>query len=467
MSVAVTTGQPSARRGARGRVTIVGGGLAGITAALDCAGAGAQVTLLESRPRLGGAAYSVERGGLSVDNGQHVFLRCCTAYRGLLERIGGLGGVTLQSRLAIPVLSPGSSPVWLRRTALPAPLHLASSLVGYRLLTVAERIAAARAMTALRGIDYDDPAVDAQSFGAWLRAHGQTPRAIERLWELIARPTLNLVPDDASLAQAAYVFQTGLLRQASAGDIGWARVPLSEIHDAAARRALSRAGVEVSVRMRAEAIVVDSDGGFQIEASGRPTVHADVVILAVPHDRIARLAPPSAEVPASVGQLGASPIVNLHVVYDRRVLELPFAAGVDTPVQWVFDRTESAGLSAGQYLAVSLSAAEAESAMTVQELRERYLEALAELLPGARDARVEQFFVTREHAATFRAAPGARAWRPGPRTRQPGLVLAGSWTDTGWPATMEGAVRSGTAAAREAVAALAASERTMTTAGAG
>ncbi|MEA2197880.1 MAG: hydroxysqualene dehydroxylase [Solirubrobacteraceae bacterium] len=467
MSVAVRSGQDSERDAGGGRVAIVGGGLAGITAALDCARGGAQVTLLESRPRLGGAAYSVERNGLNVDNGQHVFLRCCTAYRDLLERIGGVGGVTLQDRLAIPVLAPGRPTVWLRRTGLPAPVHLAQSLIGYRFLTVGERIAAARAMTALRGIDYDDPAVDGRSFGGWLRDHGQSPAAIERLWSLIARPTLNLIPDDASLAQAAYVFQTGLLRQASAGDIGWARVPLSEIHDVAARRALSQARVEVNLRMRAEAIVVDPDDGFQIEANGRPTVHADVVIVAVPHDRIGRLVPASARIPASLARLGTSPIVNLHVVYDRRVLDVPFAAGVDTPVQWVFDRTAGAGLDGGQYLAVSLSAADQESGMTVEDLRERYVGALSDLLPLAREARVEQFFVTREHTATFRAAPGARSLRPGPRTAQPGLVLAGSWTDTGWPATMEGAVRSGTAAAREALAALGAGGRAMTMAGAG
>ena len=468
MSLAVTNGNGNGRhpesRGL-GRVAVVGGGLAGITAALDCARAGAHVILLESRPRLGGAAYSVQRGGLHVDNGQHVFLRCCTTYRGLLARLGALDGVTLQPRLAIPVLAPGAEPVWLRRSGLPAPLHLAQSLIGYRFLSVAERIAAARAMVALRGVDPDDPAADARSFGDWLREHGQSAGAIERLWGLIARPTLNLIPDDASLAQAAHVFQTGLLRDGPAGDIGWARVPLSEIHDVAARRTLAQAGVEVHLRMRAEAILCGSDGGFQIEAGGRPTVRADAVIVAVPHDRVTRLVPASARVPAGVAQLGTSPIVNLHIAYDRRVLELPFAAGVNTPVQWVFDRTASTGAGQGQYLAISLSAAEAESRMTVEELRERYVAALAALLPAARQARVEQFFVTREHAATFRAAPGARARRPGPRTAQPGLVLAGSWTDTGWPATMEGAVRSGGVAAREALAVLAARERQLTMAG--
>jgi squalene-associated FAD-dependent desaturase len=437
-------------------VAVVGGGLAGITAALDLARGGAKVTLLESRPRLGGAAYSVQRNGLQVDNGQHVFLRCCTAYRDLLARLGALDAVTLQPRLAIPVLAPGRPPVWLRRSGLPAPLHLAEALARYRFLGIGERIAAARAMSALRRVDPDDPAADARGFGDWLREHGQSPAAIDRLWGLIVRPTLNLAPEDASLAQVAQVFQIGLLRETSAGDIGWARVPLSEIHDVAARRALARAGVDVRLRWRAKAIVPDPDGGFRIEASGMPTVHAAVTIVAVPHDRAAALLPGSADTGGRLARLESSPIVNLHIVYDRRVLELPFAAGVNTPVQWIFDRTASAGAAPSQYLAVSLSAADAESTMTIEALRGRFVSALTELLPGARDARVEQFFVTREHAATFRAAPGARALRPGPRTRWPGVLLAGSWTDTGWPATMEGAVRSGRVAASEALAALAA-----------
>jgi uncharacterized protein with NAD-binding domain and iron-sulfur cluster len=204
----------------------------------------------------------------------------------------------------------------------------------------------------------------------------------------------------------------------------------------------------VCLRWRAHTILPDPGGGFQLEASAMATKHADVVIVAVPHDRAARLLP----IDSRLARLGSSPIVNLHLVYDRRVLDLPFAAGVNSPVQYVFDRTASSGLTRGQYLAVSLSAAEAECTMTAAELRERFVSALAELLPAARSARVEEFFVTREHAATFRAAPGARALRPRSRTRWPGLLLAGSWTDTGWPATMEGAVRSGQAAAREALA---------------
>jgi squalene-associated FAD-dependent desaturase len=448
----------------RGTVIVIGGGLAGITAALDCAAAGAEVTLLEARGRLGGAAYSFARDGLTVDNGQHVFLRCCTAYRDLLERLDASELVTLQPRLSVPVIAPGGRTGWLRRAELPAPLHLAGSLLRYPHLSWRERLAVAWAMQRLRAVDVDDPRNDERSFGDWLRAQRQSARAIAAIWELIVRPTINLTVADASLAQAAQVFQVGLLREPSAGDIGWAAVPLSEIHDRAAGRALERAGVQVRLRSTAKAITLAhagagsdaADAGIHVEASDDFGVRADAVVLALPPARAAELLPSQVGLdPEFAERLGRSPIVNLHVVYDRRVLELPFAAGVGTPVQFVFDRTAGSGLDAGQYLAVSLSAADAELGESAEQLRERYLPALADLLPAARRAKVSGFFVTREHSATFREAPGARAWRPAARTAVPGLSLAGAWTDTGWPATMEGAVRSGHAAAREAIATIA------------
>jgi squalene-associated FAD-dependent desaturase len=438
------------------RVTVIGGGLAGISAALDCADAGGSVTLLEARGRLGGAAYSFTRDGVGADNGQHVFLRCCTSYRDLLERLGAGDAVTLQRRLEIPVLAPGRPPTRLWRSSLPAPLHLAAAMSRYPLLGLRERAGVARAMRALNSVDPDDPRADARSFADWLLEHGQSDQAIEAVWSLIVRPTLNLAPKDASLAQAAYVFQAGLLRDRTAGDIGYARAPLSEIHDRAATAALHRAGVEVRLR-RGVTGIVPANGGFRVELNGAPTVESDVVIVAVQPDRLARLAPPAAGIDRdALARLGASPIVNLHFVFDRRVTEHEFAAGVNTPVQWLFDRTRSARIERGQYLVISLSAADAELGATSTELRERYEQALRELLPGARDAAVETFFVTREHAATFRAGPGSRKLRPGARTDLPGFVIAGSWTDTGWPATMEGAVRSGHAAAHEALVALAA-----------
>ncbi len=435
-----------------GRVIVVGGGLAGIAAALDCADAGADVTLVEVRRRLGGAAYSVEREGLEMDNGQHVFLRGCLAYRSLLARLGSEHLVSVQPRLRIPVLKPGSEPFILRRSSLPAPLHLAGALARYPYLTRSERLGAARAALALLRIDSGLVVRDQATLGAWLSDHGQGPAAVAALWDLIALPTLNLSAAEASLALGVFVFRRGLLTSAGDGDIGFHLGTLGEILGRPAERALARAGVEVRLGWRAERLE-RVGGGLEVHDSGEDGLSAEAVVVALPHARAAGLLEPLlGEQAARLRALGSSPIVNLHVVYDRVVSEHPFAAGVGTPVQYIFDRTAAAGAPAGsQYLAVSLSGAEREMAMSVDELRSEYLPALAELLPRARSARVESFLVTREHAATFRASPGVGALRPGPRTAVPGLVLAGSWTATEWPATLESAVLSGHAAARIAL----------------
>jgi squalene-associated FAD-dependent desaturase len=435
------------------RITVVGGGLAGISAALACADRGAKPTLVEVRPRLGGAAYSFERDGMVLDNGQHVFLRCCGAYRALLARLGSESATVLQRRLAIPVVAPGGRVEWLRRSSLPAPLHLAPALARYRHLSPRERARAARTALRLSRLDLDDSSLDERTFGDWLSGQGQGRRESEALWNLIALPTLNLPAEEASLAMAAFVFQTGLLRHADAGDIGFARLPLSAVHGEPAERALPAAGVAVRLGWRAERIEATAERTFVVESRDE-SLESDAVILAVPHPRAATLLPSGAvDEPSRLDRLGASPIVNLHVLYDRPVTELEFAAAVRSPVQWVFDRTRAARAVDGQYLAVSLSGAARESAMSRDELRRLFLPALVELFPRAREARLERFEVTREHTATFRAAPGVAGLRPEPRTRVPGLALAGAWTATGWPATMEGAVRSGLAAAREALAA--------------
>jgi squalene-associated FAD-dependent desaturase len=442
---------------------IVGGGLAGIAAALDCAAAGASVTLVEVRRRLGGAAYSFERDGLRIDNGQHVFLRCCVAYRALLARLGSEHLTSVQSRLEIPVLAPGARPAVLRRGSLPAPLHLAGALARYPHLTLAERLGAARAALGLMRLQPEDQALEAQTFGDWLARYGQGPRAIAALWDLIALPTLNLPAAQASLALAAFVFRTGLLSGVDAGDVGFHRATLGETIGEPAERALREAGVELRLGWRAERLVQTANG---VEVHGRGArgegaealeeLNAGVSILAVPHARAATLLEPLlGQAARALRGLGNSPIVNLHVLYDRPVCEQPFAAGVGTPVQYVFDRTAAAGAPAGcQYLAVSLSGAEREMGMSVDRLRERYLPELRALFPRAREAKVERFLATREHAATFRAAPGVGALRPGPQTAVAGLVLAGAWTATGWPATLEGAVLSGHAAAGAALRAL-------------
>jgi squalene-associated FAD-dependent desaturase len=430
-------------------VAVVGGGLAGLAAAIACGDAGAEVTLFEARPRLGGATWSTELQGLRVDNGQHVFLRCCTEYLGFLRRLGALDRIELQRRLAIPVLSPGLGTTWLRRVSLPAPLHLAPSLMRFAPLSLGERLKLVPAARKLAKVPLDDPATDAQTFGEWLAAHGQSPHAIASFWDLVTRPTVNLPASEASLALAAKVFQTGLLDAPDAADIGWASMPLEQVHAEPAERALDALHASVWKRARVQRIELGARGEVAGVLVGGRSFSADAVVLAAPHEDAAKLLPESSGLdPAALGSLGSSPILNLHAVWDRPVLPHAFAAGVGTPLEWMFDRTRAAGVEHGQYLAVSLSAADRWVGQSSESLRKVFEPEFRRLLPAAREAKLERFFTTCEPTATFRGAANTRRLRPGAETRVPGLYLAGAWTDTGWPATMEGAVRSGLAAAR-------------------
>jgi squalene-associated FAD-dependent desaturase len=430
-------------------VCVIGGGLAGIAAAADLAERGAAVTLLEARPELGGAVRSLHRGDLITDNGQHVFLRCYDQYRALLDRMGAGPQTRLQDRFSVTVVAPGHPPQTLSRSRLPAPFHLLAAVGRYRLLTTRERTAALRAALALRAVDPDDPDNDRSSFGRWLAEHGQSDRAIRRLWDVIAVAALNIDSMHASLALAARVFRTGLLDRADSSDIGQFTAPLSRVHDEAARLMLDRLGVTVITRTRARS-VHSLERGFIVETSGRPVV-CESVVVAVPHRLAGALLPRQAQAGwERWRELSHCPIVNVHMRFDKVVMNVPFAAAVESPAQWIFDRTELSGQalrSGGQYLVVSLSAADRHLHRTAAQLISEQAAALAELFPQGRRSRMLDAFVTREPFATFRASPLTRALRPGPKTALPGLTLAGAWTDTGWPDTMEGAVRSGMRAA--------------------
>lgn len=433
-------------------VIVVGGGLAGLAAATELVDAGARVTLLEARARLGGATWSSRRDGMQVDNGQHVFLRCCHAYRGFLRRLGVEDRVVLQRRLAVPVLAPGGRCAWLRRHPLPAPAHLAPSLLRYAHLSWRDRLRAAHAVRRLGALDPRDPAVDQRRLGDWLTQEFGDQGELEAFFELLVRPTLNVPVRHAGLGPAAFVFREGLLERAESGDVGWARVPLSSLHAEPAGALLAGAGVRVHLRSPIDLLECAAQDRPGVRVGGE-RLQADAVVLATTHEEAAELLPDSAGVDRDgLRRLGRSPIVNLHVVYDRPVMRHAFVAGVGTPVEWVFDRTLSAGVERGQYLAVSLSAADGWVGRSRDELKRVFLPALEALLPAARRARVLRFFATCERAATFHQGPGTLAHRPGPCTALPGLFLAGAWTDTGWPATMEGAVRSGIVAARRALA---------------
>ncbi|XRQ05135.1 hydroxysqualene dehydroxylase HpnE [Actinomadura welshii] len=436
-----------------GHVAIVGGGLAGITAALalqetDGRRPGLRTTIYEARPRLGGATHSFERdsGGraLTVDNGQHIFLKCCTAYLGLLDRLDARDRVRVQDRFDVRVLTPDGPEGRLRRAKAPGPLHFLPALARYPLLAPADRLRAVRGALALSRLDLGDPSLDGIGMGGWLARHGQRPAARRALWELFVTAALNIGLDDAALGPAAMVCRTALLGRSNAADIGVASVPLGDLHGTLAAARIERGGGRIRLGAKVSAV----EAGPKLVVNGSP-VAADAVVVAVPHRAAAALVPAEAcPDRARWAGLGSSPIVNVHVVYDGQVMAEPFAAAVGSPVQWVFDRTAVAGLTGGQYLAVSVSAAADRIDTPTAELRRIYLAALERLFPAARRARVTDFFVTRERHATFRQSPGSGALRPASATRLPWLYLAGAWTDTGWPDTMEGAVRSGLTAAR-------------------
>ena len=455
---------------ARPHIIVVGGGLAGLAAALCAADAGMRVTLLERRHRLGGATWSFERNGIWYDNGQHVFMRCFESYRWFLERIGSAHKVFLQSRLVVPVLrcedAAGVIKGNISRTASPAPLHLMRSLLHYPHMTGRERINAARTALALRKLDPeegrlpDDELLDDKTFGQWLRSRGESDNAIRSLWNLITLPTANLPADQVSLQLAAKIFVTGLLTDNSAADIGWSAVPLSELHADAAAATLRNLGAEVRTKAAVEKITIDPLG---VRCDGEH-LPADAVVAAVPHTAADILPEGSIKHQDRLSELGESPIINVHLVYDRPVTDLPLAAALGSEAQFVFDRTAAAKLNSSsgessnagkasnadtdpQCLGISLSAADEYLSWSPAELIEHMTAEVAKLFPKARGQQPRDAMVTREVSATFRGVPGTASLRPPAETNHAGLFIAGAWTDTGWPATMEGAVRSGITAA--------------------
>ena len=266
---------PTAQSGPGPGVVVVGGGLAGLTAAIALREAGLPVTVLEARPRLGGATTSFNRDGLIVDNGQHVFLRCCTAYQGLIGRLGMSGSVSVQDRFDVTVLSPGGR-ARLRRSRLPGPLHMGGALARYSLLSPAERLRVAQAALAMRFVDPARPEADRERLGDWLAARGQGERARRRLWDLFTVSALNIGGDDASLSLAATVVRTALLGARDAADIGVPAVPLGELHGEAGGRLLARLGATVRLGTKVTAVRPLPGGGFGVELADRGPGPAEV-----------------------------------------------------------------------------------------------------------------------------------------------------------------------------------------------
>jgi len=411
------------------RTVVVGGGLAGLAAALDLTDAGHAVTLLEARPTLGGAVQTLpHRDGdppPPPDNGQHIALGACTEYIGFLRRVGR-GDAIARRPLALPVVDESGRVAILGAGAL--------RLLRYRHLRPRERLAVARVVRRIATLDPSDH--DDVTFAELLRAQGQTDAAIHRFWDIFMRPALNVRSAEASASLALFTIRTGLLGPRGSSDLLLPLAPLGSMHGDAAARALAIAGAEIRLRTRATAVEA---GAVALADGGR--IEADGVVVAVPPDESARLLD---EEPLP---LEDSPIVSAHLLFDRTLLGSPLAALLGSPAHWLFDRGRLTGTrpATGQYLTVVSSG--------VPELLETRARDLVRLLAGEVTARLGPANllwsrVSREPAATFAGRPGTEALRPGPETGVPGVVRAGAWTRTGWPATMEGAIRSGRRAAR-------------------
>jgi squalene-associated FAD-dependent desaturase len=443
----------------RGTAIVIGGGLAGLAAACDLADAGVRVTVLEKRPFLGGRSYSYRdgRSGVEVDNGQHVFLGCCTAYIGFLKRLGVYQNVHLQKRLLVPVIDK----VWGESTlssspALPPPLHLMPSLLRFKSISPAEKLMAAYAFAHIQATDRRaHPELDRIKFGEWLQRRRQSIRAIGSLWNLIVQPTLN---DDiwrVSADLALMVFQEGFLRSRDGANVGWAKVGLSALLAEAAQRYIEERGGEVRLGAAVDAIEVEAGAVTRVLADGAELT-ADRYVVALPaKDLLGALPEPVAKKAPFVnaGAIESSPIVNVHLWYDRPVWDRSFAAFLNTPLQWAFNKSKLHGVEEpGQYIDISLSGARDIIDVPGEEIISSFRKEVDALFPAARGAKLERALVVKQRDATFAAKPGVAALRPKQRTPVAGLYLAGDWTDTGWPSTMESAVRSGALAAREVLA---------------
>jgi squalene-associated FAD-dependent desaturase len=417
------------------KAVVVGGGLAGLAAALELVDAGHEVTLLEARPTLGGAVQTLpERAGdpdPPPDNGQHIALGCCTEYLGFLARVGQADSVR-RERLSLPVIAEDGA---VSRIA-PGPL----ALLRYRHVSFGDRLAIARVARRLGRLAPEEH--DGETFAALLRRLGQSQAAIDRFWDVFLRPALNLRSAEVSAAPALFTVQTALLGERAASDLVLPVAPLGAMHGEAAGRALEESGATLRPGARVAAL----DGRGAVLADGE-RVEGDAVVVALPPAESARLLGEPAP------RLEDSPIVSVHLLFDSPVLRFELAALLGSPAHWVFDRGRLTGRvpGRGQYLTVVSSG--------VPELLEVRGRVLVDLMAGEVTRRLghaELLWsrVSREPAATFAALPGTLAHRAGVETGRPGVVRAGAWTDTGWPATMEGAVRSGRAAARHLLASL-------------
>jgi zeta-carotene desaturase len=430
-------------------VIVAGGGIAGIAAAVRLAEHGVAVTLLETRRRLGGRATSFvdPRTGETLDNCQHVALGCCTNYLDLLDRLGAAS--MIRWTRSQHWIEPGGRVSVIRPGPLPAPLHFTRSLLAVHFLSLREVAAIGRAALAILRTDRRDHA--GETFDRFLDRLRQPPRAVRRFWAPVVVSACNLPVERVSAEAAIHVFQEGFLASARAADIGLAAVPLVHLYDRA-HHVLAAAPAPSADR--APGRIVLGAGVERLDATSVLTTDgrrfdADRVICALPVERVTRVLPPEclAADPrfAPLDRFTHSPILGVHLAFDRPVLDLPHAVLVDRPTHWLFRKDES-----GRAVHAVISAADDWMDLPEDRIAERVLADVHDCLPASRRATLLRARSVKERRATFALTPEVAARRPGP-TGPSGVILAGDYTATGWPATMEGAARSGYAAAAAAL----------------
>ncbi len=445
---------------------MIGGGLAGLACAVALAESGIKVRLFEKRPHLGGRATSYTLpDGSEVDNCQHVTLGCCTNLADFYRRAGADGKIRFYDRLYFADRAGRRSTI--AASMLPPPLHMAPSFVGFGALGLGDKIGIAKALMAIARAGGKPPDIDGLTMLDWLHRMRQTPDAIERFWRVVLVSALD---EELSRMDARYgidVFWKAFLGSRGGYRVGIPSVPLAELYEGC-RDAIVRKGGEVRFRCGVREIHMRENSFAGVRLEDGTEISADACIAAVPHDLLLGLLPaPMGEEGgplAGLRHLRTSPITGVHLWFDRVVMREPFLALLDNTTQWIFNKSllyahsqaqaNGDAPAAGQYLQLVISASYDLVPRSRQEIIDLCRRELAGVLPATRDAKLEKATVIKEVHATFSPEPGVDQWRPAQKTAIEGLFLAGDWTRTGWPSTMEGAVRSGYLAAEETLLSL-------------